>query len=328
MGKLLGIGALAKALNLHENTIRNWSNSGKIPFELTPGGQRRFDLEKVRSALGRPALTTWSKIFSLAALEEDVVWGEIKSTFGITGKEPAADIAVYAFTEMLNNAIDHSLGAEAHITFTISDEMWSFEIIDDGVGVLGRIQEKFKLDSPLEAVGELTKGKRTTAPEAHTGEGIFFTSKMVAKFSIESQCIQWSCDNLIDDFSILASDVDSGTRVRCEVLTAPRWRALDIFERFSSNHEFTKSRPVIKLFELGTDFVSRSEAKRLVSGLENFKEVDLDFAKVKGIGQGFADQVFRVWQKAHPETRLHVINASAEVRFMIDRANGVADGNL
>lgn len=328
MGELLGIGALAAALNLHENTIRNWTKSGKIPFELTPGGQRRFDLEKVRSALGRPALTSWSKIFSLTALEEDVVWSEIKATFGLSGKEPAADIAIYAFTEMLNNAIDHSLGAEVHVSFEISDEMWSFEIADDGVGIFERIQEKFKLGSPLEAVGELTKGKRTSAPEAHTGEGIFFTSKMVAKFSIESQCIQWSCNNLIDDFSILASEVEAGTRVRCEVLTQPRWSALEIFERFSRNHQFTKSRPVIKLFELGTDFVSRSEAKRLVSGLENFEEVDLDFAKVKGIGQGFADQVFRVWQKAHPQTQLHVINASAEVEFMIDRANGVADGNL
>jgi excisionase family DNA binding protein len=328
MGKLLGIGALAQLLDVHENTIRNWSKSGKIPFELTPGGQRRFDLEKVRSALGAPTLSTWSKNFSLAALEEDAVWSEIKLALGLSGKEPAADIAVYAFTEMLNNAIDHSLGNQVHITFTISDEKWSFEIVDDGVGVFGRIQANFKLNAPLEAVGELTKGKRTSAPNAHTGEGIFFTSKMVAKFSIESQCIQWSCDNLIEDFAIMASEVDSGTRVRCEILKDPQWSSLSIFEKFTDNHEFSKSRPVIKLFEIGTDFVSRSEAKRLLAGLENFKEVDLDFTRVKGIGQGFADQVFRVWQNIHPGTQLHIINAAREVQFMIDRVRGDSRGKL
>lgn len=328
MGKLLGIGALAAALGLHENTIRNWTSAGKIPFELTPGGQRRFDLEKVQSAIGRPLLRSWSRELPLKDLSEDRVWSEIKTALGITGREAAADIAVYAFTEMLNNAIDHSDGSAVHIDFDITDERWTFEIVDDGVGVFARIQESFQLTDPLESIGELTKGKRTSAPDAHTGEGIFFTSKMVAEFSLESQCIRWSCDNTRDDFSILASDVDSGTRVRCEISRSPEWSSLDIFEKYSQNHEFSKSRPIIKLFEIGNDFVSRSEAKRLLSGLEKFKDVDLDFSKVSGIGQGFADQVFRVWQRIHPDTHLHVVNASKEVQFMIDHVIGGADGKL
>jgi hypothetical protein len=62
--------------------------------------------------------------------------------------------------------------------------------------------------------------------------------------------------------------------------------------------------------------------------LEKFKDVDLDFTHVKGIGQGFADQVFRVWQAVHPETQLHVINATPEVEFMINRVKRARDGNL
>jgi anti-sigma regulatory factor (Ser/Thr protein kinase) len=328
MAKLVGIGALATSLDVHENTIRNWSRSGKIPFEVTPGGQRRFDIEQVRLALGVESSKSWSREFRILGLEEDRIWAQIVSESGLNSREPAVDIARYAFTEMLNNAIDHSRGSAVHIRFDVTEDFWTFEIVDDGIGVFARIQENFNLQNPLQAVGELSKGKRTSAPEAHTGEGIFFTSKMVARFSLESQCIKWSCDNLIDDFSILASDVDSGTRVRCEVLKSPQWSSLSIFERFTENYEFTKSRPVIKLFEVGTEFVSRSEAKRLVAGLEKFESVDLDFAKVKGIGQGFADQVFRVWQKLHPGTQFHVLNASPEVQFMIDRVNGGPHGNL
>lgn len=55
----------------------------------------------------------------------------------------------------------------------------------------------------------------------------------------------------------------------------------------------------MKLFEHGTQFVSRSEARRLMHGLKKFKKVTLDFRGVKGVGQGFADEVFRVWPAAH-----------------------------
>jgi len=328
MAKLVGIGALARALAVHENTIRNWSRTGKIPFTLTSGGQRRFDITEVKKALGDEANDSWNREFQLEGLEEDRVWSQLMADLSISSDEPAIDIALYSFTEMLNNAIDHSSGDSVHVSFEKRSNRWIFSIIDDGVGVFSRIQENFGLESPLESIGELTKGKRTSAPKAHTGEGIFFTSKMADKFTLESQCIKWLCDNDKDDFAVLPSDVDSGTRVTFEVLTEPRLTSIGVFQEFSEEHEFTKSRPVIKLFEIGENFVSRSEAKRLLGGLEKFKEVDLDFTRVKGIGQGFADQVFRVWQALHPQTRLHVINATPEVEFMIKRVKGVRDGNL
>ena len=76
----------------------------------------------------------------------------------------------------------------------------------------------------------------------------------------------------------------------------------------------------MKLFEIGARFVSRSEAKRLLHGLERFREVVLDFARVTEVGQGFADELFRVWAGAHPDTQLRPTNAVPEVRFMIERA--------
>lgn len=56
------------------------------------------------------------------------------------------------------------------------------------------------------------------------------------------------------------------------------------------------SRVRVKLFELGVEFVSRSEAKRLVRGLERFEEVEVEVDGVLGGGQGFVDELVRVWR--------------------------------
>ena len=77
---------------------------------------------------------------------------------------------------------------------------------------------------------------------------------------------------------------------------------------------------VVRLFEHGVEFVSRSEAKRLLLGLERFREVVLDFAGVRGVGQAFVDEVLRVWPAAHAEVRMVPVNMNPEVAFMIRRA--------
>ena len=46
--------------------------------------------------------------------------------------------------------------------------------------------KKKNLNSEMEAIQDLLKGKQTTAPEAHSGEGIFFTSKVSSVLTIQS----------------------------------------------------------------------------------------------------------------------------------------------
>ena len=75
----------------------------------------------------------------------------------------AGGVFPYAISEMLNNAIDHSEGTTATIKFFKKPETWAFEIIDDGCGVFSKIMTEFNLQNVSEAVGELTKWKRTTA---------------------------------------------------------------------------------------------------------------------------------------------------------------------
>lgn len=43
----------AEALGIHANTLRKWADEGKIPYEKTPFGQRRFDLGKILCADSR-----------------------------------------------------------------------------------------------------------------------------------------------------------------------------------------------------------------------------------------------------------------------------------
>lgn len=98
-------------------------------------------------------------------------------------------------------------------------------------------------------------------------------------------------------------------------------RIFTITARMLTIHrKVTRTRIVVKIHALGVRFVSRSEAKRLLSGLERFREVVLDFTGVEDVGQGFADEIFRVWARAHPKIRLKPLHMAPAVEFMVRRA--------
>lgn len=42
---------VASALGLQPATVQMYARKGRIPFDATPGGHRRFDIEEVRAAL-------------------------------------------------------------------------------------------------------------------------------------------------------------------------------------------------------------------------------------------------------------------------------------
>jgi hypothetical protein len=55
---------------------------------------------------------------------------------------------------------------------------------------------------------------------------------------------------------------------------------------------------------------------------DRFLEVVLDFTGVDFIGQGFADEIFRVFAQAHPATRLIPVNCTDTVEKMIAHVSG------
>lgn len=227
----------------------------------------------------------------------------------------------YAFAEMVNNALDHSAAMRVEVRVSVEPRSVIFDVADDGIGAFRRIREGRGLSSEIEAAAELTKGKITTLPERHTGEGIFFTSKVARRFELHANGHALITNPLEDDVAILADPTATrGTRVHVEIARPPDKSLIDVFSEYTEEHEFVRTRTIVRLFAIGRDFVSRSEARRLLHGLERFREVVLDFKGVPGVGQGFADEVFRVWASAHPGVTLVPIEMNDETRFFVERA--------
>jgi hypothetical protein len=259
-----------------------------------------------------------------AVIAEDRVWSEVSvACRAVATLAPTArSILQYCFTEMLNNAIEHSAGQTVEIAFESAKQGLAFVVTDDGVGVFANLRSMLHFESDLDALRELSKGKLTTLPQGHTGEGLFFVSKVARVFQLSSGGIQWTIDNTIGDVAVGSSSVHQGTRVRVVIASRPKKTLQDVFTEYAEDFEFNKTRIVVKLFTTGTHFISRSEAKRVLSNLDRFRTVVLDFRGVEEIGQGFADEIFRVWSAAHPSIKLESVNMSSPVAFMIRRAGG------
>ena len=255
--------------------------------------------------------------------QEDRVYDRIFYTLQPLKKsrKNVQDILRYAFTEMLNNAIEHSGSRYTNVSVTVSNDAVSFDVIDRGVGIFRHVQKKFKLSDEYEAVTEILKGKKTTMPSKHTGEGIFFTSKAADAFAIESSKISLFIDNKADDIFIKEIKNRKGTKVSFKINANARKVLRDIFLQYTdSDYEFSKTKVVVNLYHNNVEYTSRSQARRLVAGLDRFKEIVLDFKRVKTIGQGFADEIFRVFQSRNSQVSVETINCCKAVDFMIKRA--------
>ncbi|MGN1392557.1 MAG: IS607 family transposase [Succinivibrionaceae bacterium] len=54
MNKIISIGQAAKILGVHVQTLRNWERAGRlVPDSVSPGGTRRYNLDKIVSISGK-----------------------------------------------------------------------------------------------------------------------------------------------------------------------------------------------------------------------------------------------------------------------------------
>ena len=74
--------------------------------------------------------------------------------------------------------------------------------------------------------------------------------------------------------------------------------------------------------------IARSQARRILFRLEEFKEVELDLTVIEFMGQGFADEIFRVFQNKHPDIVLKAIHANESVQGMIKHVRVNLDKEL
>lgn len=236
------------------------------------------------------------------------------------------DIWSYAFTEMVNNVIDHSEAENLNVVI-IQDYLRTHVIIaDDGMGIFEKIKNHFSLPNLDEAICELFKGKLTTDEKNHSGEGIFFTSKMMDTFLISSSGKIFTTSNYSNDHILNMNESFSGTCVFMSLSNFTHKQAHEVFDLYASiDGGFTKTRiPLKNIFDSAP--VSRSQAKRVCNRLDRFEQVTLDFDEIGWMGQGFAHQLFVVYQNAHPQIILCPINMNESVTKMYNHVLNSAQG--
>lgn len=266
-----------------------------------------------------------TRLYPLIGLEEDIAWErDFKPYFSLTAN--VQSIVAHGFTEMVNNAIDHSGGNGVFVWMTQDESHIGLIISDDGVGIFAKISAALELPDMRQALFELAKGKLTTDPSKHSGEGVFFTSRMFDSFEISANDLAFNHDEASPSDSLREEKgiFPNGTTVFMRLsLNSPRTTA-DVYAQFTNapeDYDFSRTVVPMRLAKYGDEqLISRSQAKRLIARLDRFKAVILDFNEIKEIGQAFADELFRVYAIAHPEVELVPKNMNEQVERMWLRA--------
>jgi STAS-like domain of unknown function (DUF4325) len=281
-----------------------------------------------RAYLIQPLIEWWEWYPITETLAEDLAWRQDVAPLLEPMPGNVLDLWHYGFTEMFNNAIEHSGGTMISVYVERTATNTTIRIYDNGVGIFKKIQQQFHLEDESHAVLELAKGKLTTDPAHHTGEGIFFTSRMIDKFNILSGSVYFSHQfGQTEDWVMADGETSGGTQVSMRLSNYTSRTPRKIFDAYTSkdgDYGFTKTVIPVHLAQYGEDkLVSRSQAKRMLVRVDRFKTVVLNFEKVGSIGQAFADEIFRVFANAHPDIELIEINTTEPVRQMISRARAV-----
>jgi len=192
------------------------------------------------------------------------------------------------------------------------------------VGIFKKIRDQMGLLDERHAILELAKGKLTTAPAHHSGEGIFFTSRMFDSFDILSGGVSFShAEGDANDWIRDNPHYRNGTTVWMRLPNQTTRTTKKIFDEYVSGEDYDFNRtvvPVVLAQHLDEPLLSRSQAKRVLARVELFRTVVFDFARINAIGQAFADEIFRVFAQSHPQIDLQFIHANAAIGKMIARA--------
>lgn len=268
--------------------------------------------------------------YELPGVDESQIWERDIAPF-LNLPSNIANIAHFGLTEMINNANDHSAGDSVNVLVDRDALRLVISIRDNGIGVFRKIAEALALEDMRLALLELSKGKFTSAPEHHSGEGIFFTSRAMDGFWLHANGYVYEYlhpRKTSRPREQLDTDLGpnlQGTHVGMIISLDSKTELKAIFDHYTTDAPddmtFSKTIIPVRLARVGSEnLISRSQAKRVLARVDQFKNVQLDFSEVPEIGQAFADEIFRVFVLAHPEVQLEPINANPDVERMIKRA--------
>lgn len=278
---------------------------------------RRYELAVLKS---------FDRIYPVnAEFQEDIIWSEDLRPLVVDRlAQNVLEICAYGVTEILNNARDHSGSGSVLVELKLTVAELKVIVHDFGIGIFRKIKEAAGLEDERHAILELVKGRFTTDPERHTGEGIFFTSRAFDSIAILAGSLNLmhnreGADWLIDDVKPI-----TGTFVSLSIHPASTHTIKEVFDRYATEQDdyaFQRTHLLVALAQTdGGALISRSQAKRVMARCDRFREVMLDFRRVERIGPSFADEIFRVWRRAHPGVAIMPIGMSEEVERMVKRA--------
>jgi anti-sigma regulatory factor (Ser/Thr protein kinase) len=256
--------------------------------------------------------------YALAGLAEDRPWAEhFAPAFDL--RPNVARLAQHAFTELLNNAIDHSGGTGVTVSVRQTGLHLQMLVSDDGCGLFQRIAQSWQIDDPRLAMLELGKGKLTTQPERHLGQGLFYVARAADIFDLHANRSAFQRrPGRSGWFDVRAVD-RQGTSVYVAIaLDTPR--TLDQILRSTAEQGYGLERTEVSMRLLtgpNTWLESRAQARRVAARLDSFRHARLDFSGIDEIGPAFADELFRVYARAHPGVELVPAAASPRVAAMI-----------
>ncbi len=261
--------------------------------------------------------------YSLVGLQEDLPWRlDFAPFFALPA--PVQRMAQHAFTELLNNAIDHSGGTAVTVSMRQTPLQSQLLISDDGCGLFQRIEQSFDITDPALAMFELSKGKLTSAPDRHSGHGLFFTSQLADVFDIHAnqaafQSRAWETRRWRAGKPGAVAG-RPGTSIYLAI-SMDTQRTLDaVLRAHSANadgYAFERTRVPLHLIGEGLALASRADAKRVAARLASFRCAELDFEGITDIGHGFADELFRVWRREHPSVELVPLAMRPQVAAMV-----------
>jgi len=277
---------------------------------------------KRRQAPFRPgALKQVVQRYPLAGLQEDLPWQrDFAPSFELAPN--VARMAQHAFTELLNNAIDHSGGTQVTVSVRQTGLHLQLLVSDDGIGVFSRIQQNFEIADPTLAMLELSKGKLTSAPDRHSGHGLFFTSRLADVFDLHAnhrafQYRGWDRRSWHNAKAVPRV----GTSIYLAIsLETPRTldQVLRAHSSDGAGYGFdATSVPLQLMTGAQTGLESRAQAKRVASRLQRFHRAEVDFAGIDDVGYGFADELFRVFSREHPAVELVPVGMAPRVAAMV-----------
>jgi anti-sigma regulatory factor (Ser/Thr protein kinase) len=262
-----------------------------------------------------------------AGMTEHALWRELQNNIlGPSMNRQARATHEFVFGEMVNNVIDHAQSTLLTITHRTRDGDTWLSVSDNGIGIFKHIAAVQGLRDEFSSIRMLQSGAFTTDPESHTGQGLFFSSRAVDRFTVSSGSLTWITDNIAGEQTVeLHQSQGVGTTVTWQLRDDTDRSLAGLFEFFSIADDddipqFAVTSIAISASLEGSQILARSQARELLQGKDMFQVIILDFANVSSIGQGFADEIFRVYPSRHERVSVVDVNANPAVSWMIGRA--------